>query len=111
MTNPLSEVTGQHPDSTENGKTEELPHDHGSKTNNIFIKPYNASEQIYSDQTLIFPITSSKGYKYFMIVYEYDSNHIYGEQIKSRNVADLTREYKKCTKCSHHEACSHNYIY
>ena len=38
MTKPFPEVTGKLPDSIDNGKTYEFPHDHGSKTNNIFFK-------------------------------------------------------------------------
>ena len=38
MTKPFPEVTGKPPYSTDNGKTYEFPHDHGSKTNNIFFK-------------------------------------------------------------------------
>ena len=38
MTKPFPEVTVQPPYSTDNGKTDEFPHDHGSKTNNIFLK-------------------------------------------------------------------------
>ena len=38
MNNALSEQTGQPPYSTDNRKTDEFPHDHGSNTNNIFSK-------------------------------------------------------------------------
>ena len=78
MTKPFPEVTGQPPYSTDNGKTYEFPHDHGSKTNNIFLKLYNASEKIYSYQTGRFPITASKVIEYVMIVYEHDSNLTHG---------------------------------
>ena len=63
MKNPLPEETGQPPDSSDNRKTYEFPHDHGSKTNNIFIKLYNASDKFYSDQTGRFPIIYSRGNK------------------------------------------------
>ena len=33
-----------------------------------------------------------------MILYEYNSNHIHGESIKSNNAVDLTRAYKKLHK-------------
>ena len=78
MTKPLPEVTGQPTYYTDNGKTDEFPHYHGSKTNNIFLKLYNASEKIYSYQTGRFPITSSKLIKYVMLVYEHDSNLTHG---------------------------------
>ena len=38
MNNALSEQTGQPTYSTDNRKTDEFPHDHGSNTNNIFSK-------------------------------------------------------------------------
>ena len=78
MTKSFPEITGKSPYSTDNGKTYEFPHDHGSNINNIFIKLYNTSEKIYSDQTGSFPITSSKGIKYVMLVYEHDSNLTHG---------------------------------
>ena len=98
MTKPFPEVTGKPPDSTENGKTDDFPHDNGFETNNISLKLYNASEKIYSYQTGRFPITSRKGSKYVMIVYEYNSNHIHVETIESHNAADLKRAYKKLHK-------------
>ena len=98
MTRPFSEVTGQPPYSADNGKTDEFPHDHISKTICFLLTLYNTSEKIYSDQTGRFTITSSKGSKYVMIVYEYNSNHIHGEPIKSRNAADLARAYEKVHK-------------
>jgi hypothetical protein len=35
--------------------------------------------QIYTDQTGRFPVVSSKGNKYIMILYDYDSNAIFGK--------------------------------
>ena len=91
MNKPFPEENGHPRDSTDGSKTEKFPHDHGSKTNNIFLKLYNGSEKIYSDQTGRFPITSSRVKQYVMIVYEYNPNDIHGEPIKSHNGADLTR--------------------
>ena len=53
---------------------------------------------MYSYQTGRFPITSRKGSKYVMIVYEYDSNHIHGEPIKYQNAVYLTRANEKLHK-------------
>ena len=94
-TKTFPEVTVQPLEYTDNDKTDEFPHDHGFKTEHIFLKLYNASEKIYSDQIGRFTITSSKGSKYVMIIYEYDSNHIHGQRIKPCNASDLTTAYEK----------------
>ena len=41
--------------------------------------------KIYTDQTGRFPVTSSKGSKYLMVLYDYDSNAILSEPLKSRS--------------------------
>jgi hypothetical protein len=51
--------------------------------------------KIYSDQTGRFPVTSSRGNKYIMVVYDYDSNSILTEPLKSRNENELVRAYSK----------------
>ena len=51
MTKIFLEETGQPPYFTDNRKTDEFPHDHGSKTNYIFLKLYNASQKTYSNRT------------------------------------------------------------
>ena len=98
MTKPLTKVTVQPPYLTYNGKIDEFQYDHGSKTNNIFLKLCNASENIYSDQTGRVTIVSRKDSEYAMIVNEYNSNHIHGEPITSRNASDLTKVYEKLHK-------------
>ena len=98
MTKIFLEVTRQPTYSTYNSNTDGFLHDDGSKTNNIFLKLHNASEKVYSYQTVNSPITSNKGSKYVMIVYEYKSNHIHGKLIKYCNAADLTRAYENVTK-------------
>ena len=42
-----------------------------------------------------FPITSSKGDQNIVIIYEYNSNHIYGDPIKYCNAEDLIQSCKK----------------
>jgi hypothetical protein len=51
--------------------------------------------QIFTDQTGRFPVVSSKGNKYVMVLYDYDSNAILAEPIKSRNQSELVRAYQK----------------
>ena len=58
------------------------------------ITPIAETGKTFSDQTGHFPITSSKGNKYIMIMYDYDSNNILGEVIKSRTGDELLRAFK-----------------
>ena len=51
--------------------------------------------QIYTDQTGRFPIQSSRGYKYIMILYDHDSNAILAEPMKSRSDHEMIRAYEK----------------
>ena len=51
------------------------------RTHQLFIKVTECSSKIFTDQTGCFPITSSRGYKYIVIAYYYDSNNILAEPI------------------------------
>jgi hypothetical protein len=64
------------------------------------MKPIEITGQIFSDQTGRFPITSSKGNKYIMAVYNYDSNAILTAPITSRNemITIQPRQTKTKTK-------------
>jgi hypothetical protein len=50
--------------------------------------------QIYTDQTGRFPVVSSKGNTYIMVLYEYDGNVILAEPIKIRTTAELLRAFQ-----------------
>jgi hypothetical protein len=47
------------------------------------MKPIAVSGKIHSDQTGGFPITFSRGSKYIMVVYDYDSNTILTKPLTS----------------------------
>jgi hypothetical protein len=47
------------------------------QTNWVFVSAIQATGQIYTDQTRKFPVTSSLGNKYIMLLYDYDSNAIH----------------------------------
>ena len=49
----------------------------------------------YTDQTGRFPVTSSKGNKYILVAYHYDSNTIHAEPLKTRSGIDLNTAYHK----------------
>jgi hypothetical protein len=60
---------------------------------------------IYTDQTGRFPVTSSQGHKYILIMYDYDSNAILTEPIKSRNGGEILRAYKKLFEYLQPQGC------
>ena len=68
------------------------------QTHQTFLKVTECSRKIYTDQTGRFPITSSRGYKYIMIAYDYDSNNILAEPIKSRTSLHTKDAYQKMRK-------------
>jgi hypothetical protein len=50
--------------------------------------------QVYSDQTGKFTFPSSNGNNYLFILYDYDSNLILAEPMKSRRAQDIVSAYK-----------------
>ena len=68
------------------------------RTHQLFLKFTECSRKIYTDQTGRFPITSSCGYKYIMIAYDYESNYILAEPIKSRTSLHIKNAYQTMSK-------------
>jgi hypothetical protein len=66
--------------------------DHGIKTQFVYAATIDAG-QIYTDQTGRFPVVSSKGNKYIMILYDYDSNAILAQHIKDRTAPELLKAF------------------
>jgi hypothetical protein len=66
-----------------------------SNTNVIFtaLLQTTAVQKSYSDQTGKFPVQSSRGYNYVMILYDYDSNAILTKPIKTRQANELTKAW------------------
>ena len=64
-------------------------------TNLVFFKTVDLSGKFFTDQTGRFPVTSSKGNKYILVAYHYDSNTVYAEPLKTRSGLDLTTAYQK----------------
>ena len=65
------------------------------RTQCAFVQTVCLSCRVYSDQTGRFPQTSSRGNKYVMVFYDYDSSAILAEPLKSRAEAELLRAFKK----------------
>jgi hypothetical protein len=50
--------------------------------------------QIYTDQTGIFPVISSRGNISIMVLYEYDGNTTMAEPIKNNKAAELLGSFQ-----------------
>jgi hypothetical protein len=72
---------------------EETDLDQGIKTQYVYAAAIDAG-QIYTDQTGRLPVVSSKGNKYIMILYDYDSNAIMAQSIKDRTAPELLRAFQ-----------------
>jgi hypothetical protein len=66
--------------------------DRGLKTHCAYAATVDAG-QIYTDQTGRFPVISSKGNTYIMVLYKYDGNSIMVELIKNRT-SELLRAFQ-----------------
>jgi hypothetical protein len=67
--------------------------DHGIKTQFVYAATIDAG-QIYTDQTGRVPVVSSKGNKYIMVLYDYDSNAILAQTIKDRTAPELLKAFQ-----------------
>jgi hypothetical protein len=67
--------------------------DHGIKTQFVYAATIDAG-QIYTDQTGRCPVVSSRGNKYIMILYDYDSNAILAQPIKDRTAPELLKAFQ-----------------
>ena len=65
-------------------------------THSVFLQATDLAVKIYTDQTGQFPVTSSRGFKYIMVAYNYDSNTIHAEPMKIA----VARNYSKDTQQS-----------
>ena len=63
------------------------------KRDDLVIKVYECTNSTYTDQTGEFPIRSSRGAKYIMVLCEIDGNLILAETMTSRRTAQLIKTY------------------
>ena len=70
-----------------------LPSTQSEDINLVFLKTVDLTGNIYTDQTGRFPVTSSKGNKYVLVCYHYDSNTIHAEPLKTISDLDLKTYY------------------
>ena len=66
-----------------------------ARTHVVFTTLLSATElrKSYSDQTGNFPVQSSRGYQYVMVLYDYDSNAILSKPLKSRQASEITHAW------------------
>jgi hypothetical protein len=65
-----------------------------SKTHDCYVATCKPTGQIFTDQTGRFVTPSSNGNNYLMIMYDYDSNHIFAEPFRNRTAACILEAYK-----------------
>jgi len=66
-----------------------------ARTQHVYAAVMDLTGQIATDLTGRFPITSSRGNKYILILYDYDSNSILAEPRKNRSDTEHLRAYNK----------------
>lgn len=65
------------------------------RAHQVFLKVTDFTSTIYTDQTGQFPTTSSRGHKYIMVAYDYDSNNIIPEPRKTRTGLEIKNAYQQ----------------
>ena len=63
------------------------------KAKDVYIKEYNATETMHSNQTGRFTATSSRGNQYVMVLVEVDGNFINVEPMKNRSEGAMIKAY------------------
>ena len=56
--------------------------------------PFKSTSKAFTDLTGPFPSVSSRGNKYVLIAYDYDSNAILATPVKTRRAGEMTKAFK-----------------
>ena len=70
------------------------PAQHQQRTNYVFADCHDKTGQIFSDQQGRFLASSISGHQCIMVVYDYDSNSILAEPMKSRSGTEMRRAHQ-----------------
>ena len=71
----------------------------GVKHKDVYLQVSDMTKKpMYSDQTGRFPITSSTGNKYLMVVCELDGNYIDAEPLTSKATNELVQAYQTISR-------------
>jgi hypothetical protein len=84
---PLADDPTNIPDDFHPASTEQ-------KTHHCFATFMEPTGQIFTDQTGRFVTPSGNGNQYLMILYDYDSNHIFAQPFKTRSAANILTAFK-----------------
>ncbi len=63
------------------------------KMKDIYIKIYNATKTMHSNQTGCFPTASNRGNKYIMVLVKVNSNYIDAEPMKNKSEGSMIKAY------------------
>jgi hypothetical protein len=63
------------------------------KIHDMYIQIHNATNTAHSDQIGCFPVTSSSGNKYIMVLVEVDGNFIDAERMKNKTAGSMIKAY------------------
>ncbi len=63
------------------------------KMKDIYIKIYNATETMHSDQTGRFLAKSSRGNKYIMVLVKVDGNYVDAEPMENKSEGSMIKAY------------------
>jgi hypothetical protein len=61
----------------------------------VYAEIQDLEEHIYTDLTGGFPKTSSRGYNYILVLYDYDGNSIQAEPMKNWSDPEAIRAYTR----------------
>jgi hypothetical protein len=61
--------------------------------NLVYVAVHDMESKTYPDLTGTFPSVSSRGHKYILIVYDFDSNNILAQPMKNRSDTEAIRAY------------------
>ena len=71
------------------------PSTHPADINLVFLNTVDLTGTFYTDQTGRLPVTSSKGNKYILVAYHYESSTIHPKPLKTISGLDLKTAYQK----------------
>jgi hypothetical protein len=91
--NQRSTRHGTKPPSDEDPVHDATPKSETTKTFECYCSIAEPTGQIYTDQTGRFIAPSSTGNNYLMILYDYDSNHIFAQPLKNRQAPTIVAAY------------------
>jgi hypothetical protein len=80
-----------------------------NKSTQALFATIKTTGKIYANQTGQFPVTSSRGSQYIMVLYEYEANAILTEPLKNWTGGEILRGYKNYTNIWFNAAttCAH----